>query len=103
MKIRGPSLEILVDIDPDEHVELEYGKRSLYVIMLRALYGMMMSSLLYYINFLEDLKSIVFKVNPYDPCVANRTVRRSQHIVAWYVDDLKSLHADSKVNDEFLS
>ena len=81
MKIRGPLLEILVEIDPekyDKYVELEDGGRTLYVIMLRALYGMI-SSLLYYMKFLEDLKSVRFKVNPYDPCVANRTVRGSKH------------------------
>jgi hypothetical protein len=35
--------------------------------------------------------------------VANRTVNGKQHTVTWYVDDLKSSHIDSKVNDDFLS
>jgi hypothetical protein len=40
-------------------------------------------------------------VNPYDPCVANRIVKGKQHTVSWHVDDLKSSHVDSTVNDEF--
>jgi len=104
MKIRGTLLEILVDPEKyDKYVELEDGRKTLYVIMLRALYGMMISSLQYYRKFLENLKSIGFQVNPYDPCVANRTVRGSQHTVTWHVDDLKSSHVNSKVNDEFLN
>jgi len=43
MNIRVTLLEILVEIDPekyDKYVELEDGRKTLYVIMLRALYGM---------------------------------------------------------------
>lgn len=53
-------------------------------------------------NFRCDIKSNGFKVNPYDPCVVNRTVNGKQHTVTWHVDNLKSSHADPKVNDEFL-
>jgi hypothetical protein len=40
-------------------------------------------------------------VNPYDPCVTNRIVKGKQHTVSWHVNDLKSSHVDSTVNDEF--
>lgn len=33
---------------------------------------------------------------------SNRIINNKQHTVTWYVDDLKSGHVDSKVNDEFL-
>jgi hypothetical protein len=42
------------------------------------------------------------EVNLYDPCVANHIVKVKQHTVSWHVDDLKSSHVDSKVNDQFL-
>lgn len=67
-----------------------------------ALYGMMISSLLYNKKFRKDIESIGFRVNPYDPCVANWMVNQQQHTVTWHVDDLKSSHVDPKVNDEFL-
>ncbi len=74
----------------------------LYIKMLKAIYGMLQSSLLYYKKFHKDIESIGFEVNPYDPCVANRIVNGKQHTVSWHVDDLKSSHVDNKVNDQFL-
>ena len=41
-------------------------------------------------------------MNPSDPCVANKTVNGAQHTTTWHVDDLKSSHKDSKVNDDFI-
>ena len=63
---------------------------------------MLESSLLYYKKFKGDIETIGFEVNPYDPCVANRMIGGTQHTICWHVDDLKSSHKDSKVNDEFL-
>ena len=74
----------------------------LYVKTLKIIYGMLQSSLLYYKKFRKDIESIGFKVNPYDPCVSNCIVNRKQHTVPWHVNDLKSSHVDSKVNDQFL-
>ncbi len=76
----------------DKYVTYEKGSKTLYVEMLKALYGMLQSSLLYYKRFRANIKTIRFKVNLYDPCVANRVVERKQHTVTWHVDDLKSSH-----------
>ncbi len=54
MKILGILLEILVEMDPEkysEYVVVEDGWRTVYVVMLKALYGMMMSLLLYNLKF----------------------------------------------------
>ena len=105
MKIRGPLVDMLVEMSPEvygDYVVYEGKSKVLYVKMLKALYGMLQSSLLYYKKFRKDIESIGFKVNPYDPCVANRMVNGSQHTITWHVDDLKSSHKDPKVNDEFL-
>jgi hypothetical protein len=40
-------------------------------------------------------------LNPYDICVANRKINGQQQTVTWHVDDLKSSHVDSEVNDNF--
>ena len=42
----------------------------------------------------SDLESIGFKVNPYDPCVADKTISRGQMTIIWNVDDLKIFHKD---------
>lgn len=105
MKIRGTLVDILVEMNPEKYskyVTSENGRRVIYVMMLKALYGMLESSLLYYKKFTKDIETIGFAVNPYDPCIANRMVDGSQHTICWHVDDLKSSHKDSRVNDEFL-
>jgi hypothetical protein len=62
---------------------------------------MLQASLLFYKKLRKDLEGIGFKINPYNPCVANRTINGKQHTLTWHVDDLKSSHVDSKVNNEF--
>ena len=42
-------------------------------------------------------------MNPYDPCVANKMVHGRQMTIMWHVDDVKSSHVDSRVNDSFKS
>ena len=43
-----------------------------------------------------------YKINPYDPCIANKMINGKQHTVVWHVDDLKISHVDPKVNDKFV-
>jgi hypothetical protein len=57
--------------------------------------------IMYYKKFRKDIESIGFEVNPYDICVTDRKFYGKQQTVTWHVDDLKSSHVDSKVNDEF--
>jgi hypothetical protein len=92
MKIRGSLVDILLEICPgiyDDYVIMEGKHKILYVRMLVALYGMIISSILWYKKFQKDIESIGFEVNPYDICVANRTVKGKQHTVTWHVDDVK--------------
>ena len=77
MKIRGALVDMLVEMSPEtykDHVIYENNKKVLYVRMLKALYGMMIASVLYYKKFRKDIESIGYEVNPYDNCVANKTV-----------------------------
>jgi hypothetical protein len=51
MKIQGPPVKMLTEIDPDLYAPfvVDEGKGEvLYVLMLKAIYGMLQSSLLYY-------------------------------------------------------
>ena len=57
----------------------------------------MKEALLFYIKFVENLKSIGFQLNPYDPCVANKIVDVAQLTVVWHVDNLKVIHIDGGV------
>ena len=71
--------------------------------MKKALYGMMLSSLLFYKNFRKDLENIGFVVNPYNIYVTNRKVNGHQQTVAWNVDDVKASHVSSQVNSAFFN
>jgi len=97
-------VDILVDVSPEifsNYVVQEKGQSVLYVQMLKAHYSMMVSSLLYYRKFHKDIEIIGLEVNPYDMCMANRIIDSKQHAITRHVDDVKSSHEDSKVNDEF--
>ena len=105
MKIRDLFVNMLTELSLEtyeKYVVYEGNNKALYVRMVKALYGMLQSSLLYYKKSLKDIESIGFKVNPNDPCDANRTFNGKQHTVTWHVEDLKSSHVDSKVNNQFL-
>ena len=105
MKIEGTLALQLCDIAPAVYkpfLVYENGRPVLYVVVMKAMYGMLVASLLWYKAFRKDLESIGFIFNPYDPCVANREVRENQQTIRFHVDDLMSSHVDPTVNDEFL-
>ena len=84
---------MLVEINPEiykAYVVYEGSHKVIYVRMLKELYGMIQSELLFYKKFRNDLEGIGFKVNEYDLCVANKIVNGKQHTITWHVDDVKS-------------
>ena len=44
-----------------------------------------------------------FVLNPYDMCVANKTINRKQCTVSWYVDDNKISHVEQEVVDDIVA
>ena len=54
------------------------GEPILYVKLLKALYGLLRLVLPFYKKLRKDLEDMGFEVNPYDPCVANKMINRSQ-------------------------
>jgi hypothetical protein len=64
--------------------------------MLNAMYGLLRSALLFYLKLVKDLTEFGFKLNPYNPCVANKMVDSVQMTVVWHVDDLKISHKLAK-------
>ena len=63
------------------------GELVLYMEALNALYGIMKAELLFYIKFVENIQSIGFQMNPYDPFVANKIVDGAQLTVVWHADN----------------
>ena len=104
MKVQGDVVEFLLKIAPQTYagyVVYERSKKTLYLVVLSAIYGMLEASMLFYKKLRGDLEAIGFAFNPYEPCVCNRSIRGSQHTVRFHVDDLLSSHVDGIVNDKF--
>ena len=105
MKITGKLVDLLVQKAPEVNakcVVYKNGKKVLYVEVLRALYGMLVSAMLWYNKFRSNLEGVGFIFNPYDPCVANRIIKGKQQTICFHVDNLMSSHIDRRVNDQFL-
>jgi hypothetical protein len=99
LKMEGESVDIMCDVSPEYKKCLCYknGKKVLYLILLKALYGCVQLALLWYGLFSGTLKGMSFKLNPCDTCVANKMTDEKQCTIAWYVDDTKILHVDDNI------
>jgi hypothetical protein len=105
VRLTGPLATMLARVNPGKYekfIVMEKGKPVIYVRLLKALYGTMQASLLFWRDLTAELKRAGFIINPYDECVANKTVNGKQCTVLWHVDDLKISHVDSAVVDDIL-
>ena len=73
IKLQGPVVDILCETKPEykKFVVLENGKKTLYMQLMKALYGCIKSALLWYELFTGELRKMGFELNPYNKCVAN--------------------------------
>jgi hypothetical protein len=100
VKLEGTMAELMVRLDPKlyrQYVQNEHGKPVLYVELNKALYGTLRAALLFWEKLSNQLQEWGFTINPYDWCVANKTVHGRQCTVLWHVDDLKISHEDPDV------
>ena len=84
MKITGVLVDMLIKLDYERyaHPMVYKNKRKvIYVVVDKALYGMLQAALLWYEKFRSDLEGIGFKFNPYNPCIANRIVDGEQQTI----------------------
>ena len=105
-KIRGILVDMLLYIFPDfygPYVNMDRKViKQLNTQYISAIYGTMIASLLYYFKFCKTLKLNRFKINSYDPCVANILVNVLQQSIIFHVNDCKLIHKDPKVNCSFI-
>ena len=72
----------------------------MYVRVQKAMCGFLKSTLFFYEKLVGDPEAHGFEINPYDPCVENKTVGGKHLTIIWHVDDLKISHVDTKVISE---
>jgi len=99
LKIEGQFVDIMTDVNPEfkEDVRFENGKKVLYVQILKALYGMIESALLWYDLFSTTLKEEGFEINKIDKCIAQKYIDGKPCTIGWYVDDNIMGHDDAQV------
>jgi len=99
LRLVGDTVDIMCHLNPrySSSVVMEGGKKVLYLRLLKALYGCVKLALLWYELFTGTLQKMGFELNPYDPCVANKTINNKQCTIVWYVDDNKISHIDHRV------
>ena len=76
---RGTLAELMVADDLalyQPFISYETGKAVLYVRIQKALYGCLKSALLCYEKLVGYLEAYGFRINPYDPCVADKMLGR---------------------------
>jgi hypothetical protein len=93
MVLKGERVDMMVQIVPQiyrKYVTMDRrGTRILYVKLPKALYGLMRASLLFYRKLRKEFEEYGLRVNPYNPCIANLTVKSGKQLtVVWHVDDL---------------
>ena len=82
MLLRGRLGKPMVKVD--QSLYRKYGTTSkkgvlmLYIKLTKALCGLLRSPLLYYKKLSGNLEGLEFKINPYDPCVADKNVNGEQ-------------------------
>jgi hypothetical protein len=62
----------------------------------------MVASLLRYRKFVKSLMDTDFAINPFDPCVANKTIEGHQMTICIRVDDCKLSHHNKNVMDSMI-
>ena len=113
LRLEGPMVDILVEIDPDTYKPYVYadkrGRKYMYAECLKAIYGTLNAALMFWLKLSGDLERWGFIQNPYDWCVMNKIINGKQCTILWHVDDLKISHVDAEVvtgvlkqiNDEY--
>ena len=89
--LEGKFVDIMCDITPEynQNNRFKDGSKTLYVLILKAIYGMIESDLMCYWLYVSVLKDMGFQLNSYEMCVANKNMYRKYCTIDWYVDDNK--------------
>ena len=74
----------------------------LYVELIKALYGTLQATLLFWHRLSGKLVDWGFTINAYNWCVANKLIRGSQCTIIWHIDNLKSSHTSPTAVDEVI-
>ena len=96
--LHGKLSELLFKVDTKLYqkylITSNQGVPMIYVKLTKALYGMLLSAMLFYKNLRSHLEEIGFEINPNDPCVTNTMINIPLMTICWHVDDLNVPHKE---------
>ncbi len=96
MRIRGHMVNVLVKVAPRVYGPYvstnKQGRKQLLVKCLNTIYRRMVASLLYYCKFTRSLKNQGYVINPYNPCMWNKKIKKKQITICFHVDNCKVSH-----------
>jgi Reverse transcriptase (RNA-dependent DNA polymerase) len=95
MRFTGWAVDLLCEVNPEytPFVTNEGKTKCLYVRCNKAIYGCVVSGMLWYELFSQTLEKNGFTINPYDFCVANAVIDiidGTQCTIVWYGTTLRS-------------
>ena len=104
LRIRDEFLGIMCEVNPDYRAYVQYdnANKVLFLKVLRAIYGCIESTLLWYNFYLKTFKYLRFSINTYNRCTSNKIIDGKQCTIVWYVDDNKLSHVDPNVVTDIL-
>ena len=77
-------VDITCDINPkyNQHVRFKDGSKTLYLRILKEIYGIIESDLMWYELYMSVLNYMGFQLNPYRMCVENKDINKKQCTIA---------------------
>ena len=101
--LEGVMVDLYLKVNPsaaDKVIISRNGKKRLYTLMHKALYGHMKSGRLFWENIHGKLTEMGFTSNPDDLCVMNKEIDGDQFTIVLHVDDLKlSFAREDEINN----
>ena len=100
IRFDGEMVKMICEIDKKYKkykIPTKSGRELMYGEMNRAVYGHLLSGILWYNKLKGHLEEWGFEMNPYDECVFNKVMNGAHCTILYHVDDLKILHRDLSV------
>ena len=92
----GWAIDLLCNVNPHylQYVVHKGKTKVLYVRANKAIYGCVVSGVLWYECFSNTLENEGFTIDTYDFCIANASIEGSQCTIGWFVNDTKISHVN---------
>jgi len=107
VKFEGEIAELLTKVNPllyEKYRVYHNHKPVIYVKLNKALYGTLQAALLFWRELSDFIvQELGFTMNPFDECMANKTINGKQCTILWHVDNLKISHVDPSVVESILA